>query len=80
MFNPNHQHYVEYHMRDVQHEVEQAHLANVAQTQAPMRPVVRRVMTAVGTQMVASGRGLLARVDTERPEAQDWEYIGRVLS
>lgn len=80
MFNPNHQHYVEYHLRDVQREAEQAHLANVAQMQSPMLPVVRRVMAAVGTQMVASGQTLLERVGTERPEAQDWEHIGRVLS
>jgi len=81
MFNPNHQHYIEFHMRDMQHDADQRRLAHLATSAAqPAKPVVRRLMTAIGQQMVESGRFLLTQGEAEPAEVTDWEYIGRVLS
>ena len=81
MFNPNHQHHVEAHMREMQRDAEQRRLAHlVTNTAQSTRPVGQRLMTAVGQQLVETGRFLLSRGETEPIESNDWEYFGRVLS
>ena len=77
MFNPNHQHYVEFHSRDLRLDAERQRLANAAR---PANPVVQRLMAAVGQQMVDTGRELLAKSEAERAETPEWEYFGSALS
>ena len=49
MFNLNHQHLVEMHMRDMQREVDQRRLTQLATNAAPSaKPIIRRLMTAAG--------------------------------
>ena len=81
MFNLNNQIHVEHHRRELRRNADHYRLAHQAtRAQAPSKPVVQRLLAAVGRHMVQSGHYLLNKGEARRIQTSEWEQISRALS
>jgi hypothetical protein len=81
MFNPNHLHYTEARTREMRKLAEQRRLANTATRRDTLTNTwTHRLLAAVGQQMVASGRFLMAKGEANVRATAEWEQIRQVAS